>query len=323
VSDGLREALTKDCVHRWVTALDGMNESLGYTHCGLCGVRRPETDGGAAAPGGIDHPVSAGPASEATSTAAPSSPDHTHGGADHGTRYLVVEIPPAASEADADAITDLVANHVYAYEPVGENKAWDPFIHGWTWPEEVPHPVAPRCVMTHTPPMDFAQCETHDETFPLGQECRFKGREAWEVFAEEADEQRQRAVRAEMALEASPPSAVCPYCGMSTWVDGACALPGCEGHARPVLWRDAVAEVLREAFDSIERGRLAGLPAQRAIADAIVALARSEQEVREQIAEAIEAHLRQMGHLIGRSRYHEAGQRVGLRRAACIARGER
>jgi len=25
-------------------------------------------------------------------------------------------------------------------------------------------------------------------------------------------------------------SIVCPYCGMSTWVDGRCALPGCEGH---------------------------------------------------------------------------------------------
>lgn len=56
------------------------------------------------------------------------------------------------------------------------------------------------CVMTHTPPMDFAQCETHDETFRLGEECRFNGRDAAEVFAEEADQQRQRAVVAEMRL---------------------------------------------------------------------------------------------------------------------------
>ena len=57
------------------------------------------------------------------------------------------------------------------------------------------------CVMTHTEPFDFAQCETHDETFPLGKKCRFDGREPWEVYAEEADEQRQRAVVAEMALD--------------------------------------------------------------------------------------------------------------------------
>lgn len=58
------------------------------------------------------------------------------------------------------------------------------------------------CTMTHTPPFDFAQCETHDETFPLGGVCRFQGRHTWEVFADEADEQRQRAVMAEMALDA-------------------------------------------------------------------------------------------------------------------------
>ena len=57
------------------------------------------------------------------------------------------------------------------------------------------------CVMTHTPPFDFAQCETHDETFPLGGTCRFQGREEWEVYADEADEQRQRAVEAEIEIE--------------------------------------------------------------------------------------------------------------------------
>lgn len=57
------------------------------------------------------------------------------------------------------------------------------------------------CVMTHTPPMDFAQCETHDTTFSLGEECRFKDRDVVEVLAEETDEQRQRAVRAEMDYE--------------------------------------------------------------------------------------------------------------------------
>ena len=28
-------------------------------------------------------------------------------------------------------------------------------------------------------------------------------------------------------------SPVCPYCGMTTWYDGHCALPGCEGHEPP------------------------------------------------------------------------------------------
>ena len=55
-----------------------------------------------------------------------------------------------------------------------------------------------ECVMTHTPPFDFAQCETHDETFPLGGACRFHGRTSVaEVYADEADQMRARAVLAE------------------------------------------------------------------------------------------------------------------------------
>lgn len=30
-----------------------------------------------------------------------------------------------------------------------------------------------ECDMRHQPPMDFAWCETHDETFPLGGICSF------------------------------------------------------------------------------------------------------------------------------------------------------
>lgn len=59
------------------------------------------------------------------------------------------------------------------------------------------------CDMKHQPPMDFAYCETHDTTFPLGGKCRFQGREAWEVYADEADEQRGRAVMAEMEADAA------------------------------------------------------------------------------------------------------------------------
>lgn len=58
-----------------------------------------------------------------------------------------------------------------------------------------------ECVMTRTDPFDFAQCETHDETFPLGERCKFYGREPADVYAQEADEQRARAVRAELAVE--------------------------------------------------------------------------------------------------------------------------
>lgn len=57
------------------------------------------------------------------------------------------------------------------------------------------------CVMTHTPPFNFAQCETHDETFALGETCRFDGRDMVDVLFEAADEQRGRAVRAEMYLD--------------------------------------------------------------------------------------------------------------------------
>jgi len=63
---------------------------------------------------------------------------------------------------------------------------------GWT--KQAP------CVMTHTPPFDFAQCETHDETFPLGEVCRFHERDMVEVLFEAADQQRMRAVRAEHKL---------------------------------------------------------------------------------------------------------------------------
>jgi len=74
-----------------------------------------------------------------------------------------------------------------------ENAAYAAYIEAAT-----PAP----CVMTHTPPMDFAQCETHDETFPLGETCRFDGRNAADVYADEAQEQRARAVLAEAKLEA-------------------------------------------------------------------------------------------------------------------------
>lgn len=57
------------------------------------------------------------------------------------------------------------------------------------------------CEMVHTEPYDFAECRTHDTTFPLGSECKFHGHLMWEVYADEADEQRGLKVRAEMEAE--------------------------------------------------------------------------------------------------------------------------
>ncbi|QOC55981.1 hypothetical protein PP494_gp51 [Gordonia phage Matteo] len=57
------------------------------------------------------------------------------------------------------------------------------------------------CDMKQGAPYDFAWCETHDTTFALGEKCKFDGREPWEVFADEANEQRQLKVRAEMTLD--------------------------------------------------------------------------------------------------------------------------
>ncbi|MEJ7648582.1 MAG: hypothetical protein WKF57_05945 [Nakamurella sp.] len=58
------------------------------------------------------------------------------------------------------------------------------------------------CKVTHTPPFDFAQCETHDETFALGSICKWHGAQSIsEVLQAEADDQRGLKVRAEMELD--------------------------------------------------------------------------------------------------------------------------
>jgi len=55
------------------------------------------------------------------------------------------------------------------------------------------------CQMTHTPPFDFAQCETHDTTFPLGSACKWHGKDSISaVLEDETDKQRVRAIRAEI-----------------------------------------------------------------------------------------------------------------------------
>lgn len=59
---------------------------------------------------------------------------------------------------------------------------------------DVPDP----CAMKHDPPMDFAYCETHDTTFPLGAACMWHGKTSIaQVLEDKAEEQRTRAVLAE------------------------------------------------------------------------------------------------------------------------------
>jgi hypothetical protein len=40
-------------------------------------------------------------------------------------------------------------------------------------PEQQREILNAPCEMYHTPPMDFAFCETHDTTFALGDKCRY------------------------------------------------------------------------------------------------------------------------------------------------------
>lgn len=50
-----------------------------------------------------------------------------------GTRFLVIEIPPAATLEQAEELLERVADTVYGYEVESQN--WDPFVYGWTFPE--------------------------------------------------------------------------------------------------------------------------------------------------------------------------------------------
>lgn len=67
--------------------------------------------------------------------------------------------------------------------------------------EEAAADPVETCDMHQGEPYDFAWCVNHDTTFKLGETCKFNGRIAWEVYAEEADTQRGRAVRAEMTRD--------------------------------------------------------------------------------------------------------------------------
>ncbi|MHA3723799.1 hypothetical protein ACXR2T_07960 [Leucobacter sp. HY1910] len=65
-------------------------------------------------------------------------------------------------------------------------------------PDDRPDP----CKMTHTPPFDFGQCETHDTTFPLGGSCKWHKQDSIAaVLQQEADEQRGLKVRAALRAE--------------------------------------------------------------------------------------------------------------------------
>lgn len=98
---------------------------------------------------------------------------------------------------EKDEIYDLICESASVEEAAEVILARFPEITRTTVPDAATDKPDP-CEMTHTPPFDFAQCETHDTTFPLGGKCKWHGRTSIvEVLQEEIDEQRARAVRAE------------------------------------------------------------------------------------------------------------------------------
>ncbi len=111
------------------------------------------------------------------------------------------------------------------------------------WDAEQGDKPAP-CVMTHTPPFDFAQCETHDETFPLGGACKWDGKESIaQVLQDEADALRMRAVRAEHQLEI-----LRAELGEAEWEYGI----GAEYEDRPgKFWRETEWDTTTELFEAL------------------------------------------------------------------------
>lgn len=59
------------------------------------------------------------------------------------------------------------------------------------------------CKISREEPYDFAQCETHDRTFPRGGRCDHEGMSELAWLNEREGEQRARAVRAEMERDAA------------------------------------------------------------------------------------------------------------------------
>lgn len=58
-----------------------------------------------------------------------------------------------------------------------------------------------RCDLRHEEPFDFAQCQTHDVTFPLGKDCPYSGKSVVDYLEDAQSAQRYRAVVAEEKLE--------------------------------------------------------------------------------------------------------------------------
>lgn len=132
------------------------------------------------------------------------------------------------------------------------------------------------CDLRCQEPFDFGWCETHDVTFPLGGTCRFNGRDAADVYAQEAAEQRVRAVRAEDAAQwwrdvalgfatgslAHSGGSACPDAARP-WARGpgcaACATIGCPDSGS-VNGARAAADWLRAAAAVPDPGRPVSLP---------------------------------------------------------------
>ena len=91
-----------------------------------------------------------------------------------------------AMEANCDACGALVASLADEVPVPNRGRVWLGMLLGGQLNHREHCPGPPRteaellaaaeaapCAMLHQPPMDFAFCETHDDTFPLGGVCRY------------------------------------------------------------------------------------------------------------------------------------------------------
>lgn len=100
--------------------------------------------------------------------------------------------PPLAPDQKSAALHEVFGRHDESWHP--KHLAEAIASAGW-----VPNIV--DCDLVYQEPFDFAQCNTHDETFALGDTCKFNGRSEADVFFGEAQEQRGRAVELEGQMD--------------------------------------------------------------------------------------------------------------------------
>lgn len=98
------------------------------------------------------------------------------------------------------------------------------------------------CRMSQQGPYDFAWCDTHDTTFPLGSVCKFHGKDPLDVLQDEADEQRGLKVRAEQELRHAH-QAIAVY--LATW-----------GGGIPPIWKRIFGDIVGPDRPSIEEAHV-------------------------------------------------------------------